>query len=47
MAIFDSEDLAARDLLQNDVFDGDPAERAAWVALASVLLNLDEFVTRE
>ena len=27
--------------------DGIPAERAAWVALASVLLNLDEFITRE
>ena len=25
----------------------DPAERGAWVALASVLLNLDEFITRE
>jgi hypothetical protein len=26
---------------------GDPAEAAAWVALARALLNLDEFVTRE
>ena len=25
----------------------DPAEAAAWVALARALLNLDEFVTRE
>jgi hypothetical protein len=27
--------------------DADPAERGAWVALSSVLLNLDEFITRE
>jgi hypothetical protein len=46
-AVFGSEDAAARELLQNGVADGDPAERAAWVALASVLLNLDEFITRE
>ena len=26
---------------------GDPAEAAAWVALARALMNLDEFVTRE
>jgi hypothetical protein len=46
-AIFDSEDEGALELLQNATFHGDPAERAAWVALASVLLNLDEFITRE
>jgi hypothetical protein len=27
--------------------DVEPAEGAAWVALARTLLNLDEFVTRE
>jgi hypothetical protein len=27
--------------------NADPAETAAWVALARMLLNLDEFVTRE
>jgi hypothetical protein len=26
---------------------GDPAEAASWTMLARVLLNLDEFVTRE
>jgi len=46
-ALFESEDTSVRDLLQDAVFDGIPAERAAWVALASVLLNLDEFITRE
>jgi hypothetical protein len=46
-ALFESEDTSVRDLLQNAAFDGIPAERAAWVALASVLLNLDEFITRE
>jgi hypothetical protein len=44
---FTSEDAAVDELLQNGVFDGDSNERAAWVALASVLLNLDEFITRE
>jgi hypothetical protein len=39
--------IAAGELLRSDVFDGDPVERAAWIALASVLLNLDEFITRE
>jgi hypothetical protein len=46
-ALFASEDAPARDLLQNGRFDGDPDEQAAWVALASILLNLDEFITRE
>ncbi len=27
--------------------EASPAEAAAWTALARVLLNLDEFVTRE
>ncbi len=46
-ALFESEDETGSDLLQNAEVDGIPAERAAWVALASVLLNLDEFITRE
>ena len=46
-ALFAAEDTATRELLQNTAFDGIAAERAAWVALASVLLNLDEFITRE
>jgi hypothetical protein len=46
-SIFLSDDAAARDLLQNSTYDGAPADRAAWVALASVLMNLDEFITRE
>jgi hypothetical protein len=37
---------AAR-LLGKDRPTGDPAEAAAWVALARTLMNLDEFVTRE
>ncbi|MEX2306893.1 MAG: PSD1 and planctomycete cytochrome C domain-containing protein [Pirellulales bacterium] len=46
-AHFESEDTSVRDLLQKTIFEGNSAERAAWVALASVLLNLDEFITRE
>jgi hypothetical protein len=46
-ALFASENNSAGDLLQNTAIDGTPAERAAWVALASVFLNLDEFITRE
>jgi hypothetical protein len=46
-AAFASDDSAARDLLQNSEFDEMRAERAAWIAVASVLLNLDEFITRE
>jgi len=37
---------AAVKLTRDDPFDMDGAERAAWVALARVLMNLDEFVTR-
>jgi len=46
-AVFDADNTAARELMQNAALDGSAAERAAWTALASVLLNLDEFITRE
>jgi hypothetical protein len=46
-ALFASDGSAARDLLQHREYEGIAADRAAWVALASVLLNLDEFITRE
>jgi mono/diheme cytochrome c family protein len=41
-ALFESDAASARDLLA-DSAPGDPA----WIALASVLLNLDEFINRE
>ena len=37
----------ARSLLSLDSEDEDPQELAAWTLLSSVLLNLDEFITRE
>ena len=37
----------ARSLLPLDSDDEDPQELAAWTLLSSVLLNLDEFITRE
>jgi hypothetical protein len=46
-SLFESEGTSASELFQNTGFDGVTAERAAWVALASVLLNLDEFITRD
>jgi hypothetical protein len=46
-ALFESDVTAAGDLLHDAVFKADVAEHAAWVAVASVLLNLDEFITRE
>jgi hypothetical protein len=42
-AIFASDPKSAADLLQDQPAGTD----AAWIALASVLLNLDEFITRE
>jgi hypothetical protein len=45
--LFESEGTSAGDLFQNIDSDEVTAERAAWVALASVLLNLDEFITRD
>jgi hypothetical protein len=46
-SIFDAEGGTAGELLQDTGSDEISAERAAWIALASVLLNLDEFITRE
>ena len=45
--LFKSDPQAAKELLAEVLVDGDAAEQAAWVTLASVLLNLDESITRE
>lgn len=42
---FSNDAAAARLLVGHD--DRDLARRAAWIAVARVLLNLDEFITRE
>ena len=46
-AIFDSEPGAAAQFMPLSVAGVDRVEAAAWTAVASVLLNLDEFITRE
>ena len=46
-ALFENDDSSARELLRDSAPGGDVAEHAAWVALSSVLLNLDETITRE
>jgi len=46
-ALFEGDAASARELLQNTTPDEDSALQAAWVALSSVLLNLDETITRE
>ncbi|MBI3875214.1 MAG: DUF1553 domain-containing protein [Verrucomicrobia bacterium] len=46
-ALFAADTGAARRLVPETLSDADPADHAAWVALASVLLNLDEFLNRE
>lgn len=46
-ALFVADETAARELLHDPAFEGEPADQAAWVTLASVLLNLDEFINRE
>jgi hypothetical protein len=43
---FESDPAASRSLASDDAA-GNAAERAAWIALSSVLLNLDEFLNRE
>ena len=45
--IFDSEPKLAKDFMPFDVPGMNPAEAAAWAGVSSVLLNLDEFITRE
>ena len=42
-SLFDNDPVAAQSLLH----DGSAGSDAAWVTLASVLLNLDEFINRE
>lgn len=42
-ALFANDGAATRELLR----DSPPGADAAWIALASVLLNLDEFINRE
>ncbi len=46
-AIFDSERELAKDFMPLAIPGLEPAEAAAWTGVASVLLNLDEFITRE
>lgn len=45
-AIFESDRAAAAELASASLSGLDKPEIAAWVSLASVVLNLDEFVTR-
>ena len=47
MAIFDSEPERAAEFMPLSVAGVDRIEAAAWTGVASVLLNLDEFITRE
>ena len=44
---FVADAQAAQQLAGGANSSGDVAQRAAWVALASVLLNLEETITRE
>jgi hypothetical protein len=43
----EKEPAMATALAPSEVAGATPAEAAAWTALSSVLLNLDEFITRE
>ncbi len=45
--LFAADAPAARELVHDTTFEGKPADQAAWITLASVLLNLDEFINRE
>ena len=45
--IFEKDPKAAASLLPSGVQGHDPIDAATWTAVASVLLNLDEFITRE
>jgi hypothetical protein len=45
--IFTREPGAAAKLVPGQVSDADTLELACWAGLSSVLLNLDEFITRE
>lgn len=46
-ALFRSDLSAAQELVAGSSWDGPAEDHAAWVMLASVLLNLDETITRE
>ncbi len=46
-SLFESEPASARELLPDTAAGDDPQSHAAWVAVCSVLLNLDEAITRE
>jgi hypothetical protein len=46
-ALFKEDTESMRELLQDSAPYGDAIEYAAWIALSSVLLNLDEAITRE
>lgn len=45
--LFTADPDAARELLNEIQLEGEPAEQASWITVASVLLNLDEFIVRE
>ncbi|WP_010582939.1 PSD1 and planctomycete cytochrome C domain-containing protein [Schlesneria paludicola] len=45
--LFQSDQRAALELVGGELDGQSLSERAAWIALASVLLNLDETITRE
>ena len=45
--IFENDPKAAASLAPFDLNGHDPLDTATWVSTASVLLNLDEFITRE
>ena len=47
MSSFGKDPKAAEDLFPARVEGVPPAEAAAWVGVSRVLLNLDEFITRE
>ncbi|MDZ4287459.1 MAG: PSD1 and planctomycete cytochrome C domain-containing protein [Prosthecobacter sp.] len=46
-ALFEGDAAAVHELLQDNGRPANATEDAAWVALCSVLLNLDEFINRE
>ena len=46
-SLFEQDQNAVHDLLHETEHEGESSEYAAWVAVSSVLLNLDEFITRE
>jgi hypothetical protein len=46
-AVFEKDAGSAEEIALPGTASGERAESAAWVALSTVLLNLDEFITRE